>query len=129
VAAKNVARRHRYTRSLTLLLATGGRAPGGGSADEHGNKQEVLVLNETEAMKKVLKEFILDEFLPGEKSDSLENDTPLITGGVLDSIATIKLAGFVEDQYGIELPDDALNAEKIDTIDKIVSLIHECRRE
>lgn len=87
------------------------------------------MLNETEAMKKVLKEFILDEFLPGEKSDSLENDTPLITGGILDSIATIKLAGFVEDQYGIELPDDALNAEKIDTIDKIVLLIHECRRE
>lgn len=87
------------------------------------------MINETEAMKKTLRDFILDEFLPGEERESLDDDTPLITGGVLDSIATIKLAGFVEDRYGIELPDDALNAENIDTIDKIVSLIHASRRE
>ena len=38
-----------------------------------------------------VKTFILTEFLPGEDPAELTMDTPLITGGILDSIATLKL--------------------------------------
>ena len=40
----------------------------------------------TDEMVQAVKVFILDEFLPGEPADSLTGDTPLISGGILDSI-------------------------------------------
>jgi len=37
-----------------------------------------------------VKDFILREFLPGENPAELTDATPLITGGVLDSIASTR---------------------------------------
>ena len=58
----------------------------------------------TEDIKKALKQFILQEFLPGEDPEQLTEATPLITGGVLDSIAKgrslIQLHASVTDRDG-----------------------------
>lgn len=76
-----------------------------------------------ESIKSTLKEFILKEFLPGEDPDALEDDTPLITGGVLDSIATIQFAAFVDDKYGVDLQAHELSADYIDTLTGMTSLV------
>ena len=39
-----------------------------------------------EDIAKVVQNFILREFLPGEDSNELTDRTPLITGGILDSL-------------------------------------------
>ena len=57
----------------------------------------------TEAMVQAVKGFILDEFLPGEPAENLTGNTPLISGGILDSIATLKLVMFLEEKFGIVL--------------------------
>jgi acyl carrier protein len=77
-----------------------------------------------ETIKKTLKEFILEEFLPGEDPEALGDSTPLITGGVLDSIATIKFATFVETTYGIDLAAHELSADYIDTAADMAKLVH-----
>jgi hypothetical protein len=41
------------------------------------------------------------EFLPGETRTSSPRSTPLISGGILDSIATLKLVMFFEERYGV----------------------------
>ena len=46
-------------------------------------------------------DYILREFLPGEQPDNLTDDTPLITGGILDSISTLKLVTYLEERFGI----------------------------
>jgi acyl carrier protein len=70
-----------------------------------------------------VKEYILKEFLPGEDPEELTDSTPLITGGILDSIATLKLVGFLEEQYNIKLQAHELDAEHLGTISDIVSLV------
>jgi len=70
-----------------------------------------------------VKEFILREFLPGEDPTNLTASTPLITTGVLDSIATLKLVLFLEERFGIGLAAHEARAEHLDTIDRIVELI------
>ena len=77
-----------------------------------------------ETIKKTLKNFILEDFLPGEDPDALEDSTPLITGGVLDSIATIKFATFVDETYGIDLGAHELSADYIDTVADMATLVH-----
>jgi acyl carrier protein len=67
--------------------------------------------------------FILAQFLPGEDPDALRDDTPLVTGGILDSIATLKLVAYVEEKYGIELEAHEADAEHLNTISDISSLV------
>lgn len=76
-----------------------------------------------EDIKQAVRTFILEEFLPGENPDELTDDTPLITGGVLDSIATVKLVLFLEERFGVTLEPHELDPEHLDTtayIDKLV---------
>jgi len=77
----------------------------------------------TDALQQTIKNFILDEFLRGENPDELTGITPLITGGIIDSIATMKLVMFIEEKYGIALEPYEVDKENLDTIDRIVRLI------
>lgn len=76
------------------------------------------------SIKSTLKHFVLENFLPDEDPEALEDDTPLITGGVLDSIATIKFATFVEEQYGVDLAPHEMSADYIDTLSDMATLIN-----
>ncbi len=77
----------------------------------------------TDEVKKTVKEFILNEFLPGEDPAELTDATPLITGGVLDSIATLKLVLFIEEKYAITLEAHEVDPEHLDTIELVARLI------
>ena len=70
-------------------------------------------------IKDVVRAFILQEFLPGEDPQSLTDDTGLISGGILDSIATVKLVSFLEEQYGVSFAAHELTADYLDTLDAI----------
>ncbi|CAI08574.1 acyl carrier protein [Aromatoleum aromaticum] len=72
---------------------------------------------------KAVKDYILEEFLPGENPDELTDDLPLISGGILDSIATLKLVLHFEEQYGIVLEAHEADKEHLDTIRSIASLL------
>jgi acyl carrier protein len=76
-----------------------------------------------ESIKSTLKEYVLSEFLPGEDPEALEDDTPLITGGIMDSIATVKFSLFVEEKFGVELQAHELSADYIDTLAGMATLI------
>jgi acyl carrier protein len=77
----------------------------------------------TDDIKDTVKQFILDEFLPGEDPAELTDSTPLITGGVLDSIATLKLVLFIEERFGVAFQAHETDAEHMDTVGDIARLI------
>lgn len=77
----------------------------------------------TDTANQTIKDFILREFLPGENPDELTDQTPLITGGILDSIATLKLVMFIEDRYGVQFEPHEVDKENLDTIASIVRLL------
>ena len=74
-------------------------------------------------IKNSIKGFLLKEFLPGESPDSLTDSTPLVTGGILDSLATVKLVAVVEKEFDVVLEPYELSAEYIDTLDLIAELV------
>ena len=74
-----------------------------------------------------VKEFILREFLPGEDPAELTDATPLITGGVLDSIATLKLVMFLEETYGVVVSDEEMVPENLDSLDNIAAYVRRKR--
>ena len=76
-----------------------------------------------EDIAKVVQHFILREFLPGEDPSELTDQTPLITGGILDSISTLKLVVFLEEHFAITVEAYEAGVEHLDTVRQITALI------
>ncbi len=76
-----------------------------------------------DGIKSAVSQYILKDFLPGAKSDELTETTPLITGGILDSLATLQLVHFLEEKYKIELQAYEVNVDHLNTVADIASLV------
>ena len=72
---------------------------------------------------KIVQHFILREFLPGEDPGELTDRTPLITGGILDSIRTLKLVVFLEEHFNIRIEAYEAGVEHLDSIGQIAALV------
>jgi len=74
-------------------------------------------------IKTTVKTFILNEYLPGEDPAALTDDTPLMTTGILNSIAVLKVVTFLENQFAITIkPHDAV-VENLNTLSDIARLV------
>lgn len=69
-----------------------------------------------------IKEFVMNEFLPGEDPNELTPETALISGGILDSLATVKLIAFLEEEYEISFASHEISADYLDTLPDITRL-------
>ena len=76
-----------------------------------------------DTIESAVKTFILSEFLPGEDPDELTQETPLVSGGILDSIATLKLVTFLEEEFGVSVAPHEMDSENLDTITLIGDLV------
>jgi acyl carrier protein len=76
-----------------------------------------------EDIKQTVKQFILKEFLPGEDPANLTDSIDLVHQGIVDSLATLKLVSFLEEQFGIELQADDANPENLRTLPDIQALV------
>ncbi len=74
-------------------------------------------------IKNTLKDYILREFLPGEDPAELTEETPLITGGILDSISTLKLVVFLEEHFGVTVEAHEAGADHLDSVGQIARMI------
>lgn len=72
-----------------------------------------------------VREFILDRFLAGEDPGRLTASTPLITGGLIDSLGMLQLVAFLEERLGLEFEARELDRDRLDTLDAIERLVRE----
>jgi acyl carrier protein len=86
------------------------------------------VASNTEDPRPFVRQYILREFLPGVGEHELTDTTQLISGGILDSLATVKLVAALEERYGIEIQAHEASVTHLNTVDDIVALINDKRR-
>jgi acyl carrier protein len=75
-----------------------------------------------EDIKQRLSEFIRVELLLRPEYP-LEDDEPLITGGLIDSMAIAQIGVFVERAFGVYLPDSELTVDRMDSLTLMTDLI------
>jgi len=75
----------------------------------------------------IVKDFVLAEFLEGEDPSELKDDTELVTTGILDSLATLKLVTYIEEQFEVEIDADEADETHLNTLADIVRLIQSKR--
>ncbi len=73
-------------------------------------------------MKDIVLQYVKREYLE-EGDDDLSYDTPLISGGIVDSFSMVSLKRFLENKYKISIPDDKATPEAFDSVNKIVTLV------
>lgn len=70
-----------------------------------------------------IRAFILENCpIPGSAPDLAGHDS-LTRRGVVDSVGVLELILFLETSYGIDIPDDEVRPENIDSIDNIVRYV------
>jgi acyl carrier protein len=75
-------------------------------------------------MKKVVLEYVKREYLEEDDDRVLNESTPLISGGIVDSFSMVSLKRFLERKYNISIPDADASPEAFDSVDKIVALVN-----
>ena len=78
-----------------------------------------------DAIKGTVKDYILTEFLPGTAPSELGDQTPLIQGAILDSLATVQLVAFLEERFGIEVQAHEASVDHLNTLDDIATLVQQ----
>ncbi|MFY2563669.1 acyl carrier protein [Corallococcus terminator] len=74
-----------------------------------------------------LTRYIAEEILEGEAEDLLPS-TPLLELGILNSLETARMMSFIEKQYGITVPADAMRVENLSTLTAIADMVQACAR-
>jgi acyl carrier protein len=74
-----------------------------------------------------VKQFILDHFLAGEDPARLTPTTPLITGGIVDSLGLLDLVMFLEKQFHVEFEAHEVDPAHFDTLAAIDAILQRKR--
>lgn len=77
-----------------------------------------------EDLKDVVLDYVTREYLEDD-SEPITYETPLISGGIVDSFSMVSLKRFLENKYQIQIPDDQATPEAFDSVNKIVTLVEE----
>ena len=81
-------------------------------------------------MKDVILEYIKNEYLDEEEAEDmkLDENTPLISSGIVDSFSMVSLKRFLEKKYSVSLPDDEATPQAFDTVTNIIALVNKHRK-
>jgi acyl carrier protein len=74
-------------------------------------------------LKKTILDYVRREYIEEGDDREIRTDTPLITGGIVDSFSMVSLKRFLEKKYAIRIPDADASPAAFDSVDKIASLV------
>ncbi len=75
--------------------------------------------------KDTILEYVRNEYLEDGDDREVTYDTPLISGGIVDSFSMVSLKVFLETKYNLSIPDAKATPEAFDSVDNIMTLLKE----
>ena len=70
-----------------------------------------------------LREFISRNFLYAQTDTPLRGNDSLLEKGIIDSTGVLELVAFLEKEYGIEVEDEELTPENLDSVHNLVAFV------
>ncbi|MGF1429067.1 acyl carrier protein [Kitasatospora sp. LaBMicrA B282] len=67
--------------------------------------------------------FVRERFLDGDPKGELEETTPLLEWGVLNSLNTVVLLTYVRTELGVTIPPRQLNAKDLKNVRAIAAMV------
>jgi len=73
-------------------------------------------------VKQKLRDYILRELVRDEEYP-LKDDEGIVSNGLMDSFSLADLGVYVEDEFGVYIPDPDLTVEKMDTLNLMTARV------
>lgn len=79
----------------------------------------------SEELKKLIIDYVKHEYLDEDDEQDIDENTPLISSGIVDSFSMVSLKTFLEKKFSIKIPDDKATTDAFDTVTAMISLLKE----
>lgn len=71
----------------------------------------------------LLRTFIYDTFMYSGGEESLSDEASLVEEGIIDSTGVLDLVMFIEETFGIEVKDEELVPDNLDSVNRLVAFV------
>lgn len=82
-------------------------------------------MSNPESIEQEVRQFLRDNFPLSADGVALDREDSLIEVGVIDSTGVLELIGFIEERYEIEIRDEEVLPENLDSIANITRFVGE----
>jgi len=81
-------------------------------------------------MKQMILDYIRKEYLDEDDAEDmvLDENTPLISSGIVDSFSMVSLKRFLEKKYNVSIPDAEATPQAFDTVTSIIALVNKQKK-
>jgi len=77
-----------------------------------------------------IRALLLRSFVPPDEAPSLGWETPLVAYGIgADSVATLELVLKLEEEFGVEIDEGAVEEDDLESIDSLCRLVERAARK
>jgi acyl carrier protein len=80
-------------------------------------------------LRTAIRDYVVREYLEEGDDRTIEAETPLISGGIVDSFSMVSLKRFLEKKYQIRIPDEQATPDAFDTVSRIAELVERIRKD
>lgn len=80
-------------------------------------------MNNNKEINNRIRQFIMTLFPLARKRSILEDDSPLLNSGIIDSLGVLDLINFIEEEFKIMVSDEDLLPENFETIANMSAFI------
>ncbi|MEU6356327.1 acyl carrier protein [Streptomyces sp. NPDC047072] len=70
-----------------------------------------------------IRDYIRVTFLAGDPGEELEDTSPLLEWGVLNSLNTVRLVGFIREELGVKVPPLAVSGSNFKDVRSIAEMV------
>lgn len=74
-------------------------------------------------MKKIIRQYILENLLFTEDESVLQDGDSFLDSGIIDSTGVMEVILFIEETFDIKVNDDEMLPANLDSVDKLVAFI------
>ena len=81
-----------------------------------------------EAAETQIRTYVLDNFLFTGDPTMLASDDSFLEKGILDSTGILEMIHYIEEAFGIEIDDEEMIPENLDSVNNIVAFVRQKKR-
>ena len=78
-----------------------------------------------EDFKKLIIDYVKKEYLDEDSDQDVNENTKLISSGIVDSFSMVSLKMFLEKKFQIKIPDEKATPQAFDSVNDILNLLKE----
>ena len=75
----------------------------------------------------IIRAFIIENFLFSSSDNGLKDTDSFLENGVIDSTGVLELISFLEEKYAIQVQDEEIVPENLDSINAVVAFLRRKR--